>query len=55
MHISCWATKATDTHSEYVILIPFPWQQWLHKRASVLCFMYSYIACLVLLNTTDVL
>jgi hypothetical protein len=25
-------TKATDTHSEYVIL-SFPHQQWLHERA----------------------
>ena len=23
MHITCWITKATDTHSEYVILIAF--------------------------------
>ena len=29
-------TKATDTHSEYVILIAFTRQQWLHERASVL-------------------
>jgi hypothetical protein len=26
----CWITEATDTHSEYVILTAFPWQQWLH-------------------------
>ena len=29
MHIVCWITKATDTHSECVILIAFPWQQCL--------------------------
>jgi hypothetical protein len=29
MHIACWVTKATDTHSEYVILTAFPLQQWL--------------------------
>ena len=29
-------TKATNTHSEYVILITFPRQQCLHERASVL-------------------
>jgi len=28
--IACWTTKATDMHSEYVILIVFPQQQWLH-------------------------
>jgi hypothetical protein len=29
MRIACWVTMATDTHSEYVILIAFPLQQWL--------------------------
>ena len=36
MRFGCWITAATDTHSEYVILIAFAWQQWLHERASVL-------------------
>jgi hypothetical protein len=36
--------KATDTHSEYVILIAFSLQQWLRERPSV--FRYSYTACL---------
>jgi hypothetical protein len=43
--IACWIIKATDTHSEYVILIAFPRQQWLYEGASVLG--YSYIACVV--------
>ena len=29
---------------ECVIIIAFPLQQWLHERASILC--YTYIACL---------
>ena len=33
MHVACWISKATDTHSEYVILIAFPLQQWLRERA----------------------
>jgi len=37
--------KATSTHSDYVTLIAFPLQQWLHKHASKLC--YAYIASLV--------
>jgi hypothetical protein len=37
--------KKTDTHSEYVIHIAVPRQQWLRERASVL--RYVYIACLV--------
>ena len=27
MRIACWITKATNSHSEYVILIAFPLQQ----------------------------
>jgi len=45
MHIACWILKAVNTHSEYVILIAFPLQQWLHERTSLL--HYTYIACLV--------
>jgi hypothetical protein len=36
VRIACWITKATDTHSEYAILVSFPRQQWLRERASVL-------------------
>jgi hypothetical protein len=36
MRIACCITKATDTHSQYVILIAFPRQQWLSERASML-------------------
>ena len=39
----CWIPKATNTHSEYVILIAFLRQQGLHERTSVL--RYTYIAC----------
>jgi len=37
--------KAADTHSEYVILIVFPRQEWLRDRVSIL--RYAYLACLV--------
>jgi hypothetical protein len=30
MRIACWIPKGTNAHSEYVILIAFPQQQWLH-------------------------
>ena len=46
MRIAYWVTKATNTHSEYVILIAFPLQQWLCERASML--RYTYIDCRVL-------
>jgi hypothetical protein len=38
-----WITKATDTHSEYVILLSFPRQQWLRERVSMLRL---YVHCL---------
>ena len=41
--VVCWITKDKDTHSEYVILIRFPLQQWLYECASVSC--YKHIAC----------
>jgi hypothetical protein len=46
MRNACWITKATNTHSEYVIFIYFPLQQRLHERASV--GRYTYIARLVI-------
>jgi hypothetical protein len=36
MCIACWIPKATNTQSEYVILIAFPLQQWLHERTTIL-------------------
>ena len=46
MCIACWVPKATNTHSQYVILISLTLQQWLHERVSVL--RHTYIAFLVL-------
>jgi hypothetical protein len=43
LRFECWITKATGTHSEYVILV-LPRQQWLRERALIL--RYTYIACL---------
>ena len=31
LRIACWLFKATNTHSEYLICIAFPLQQWLHE------------------------
>ena len=45
MRIACWIPNAANTLSEYAILIAFALQKWLHKRASMLRFMY--IVCLV--------
>ena len=43
--VACWISKATNTHSAYVILLALPLQQWLNERASK--YRYTYIACLV--------
>ena len=51
-HIVCWITYATNTHSEYVILIILAQQQWLHERASML--RYTYIVCLIFLSFIDI-
>jgi hypothetical protein len=45
MRISCRIQKTTSPHSEYIILMAFPPQQWLHERALVLS--YTYIVCIM--------
>jgi hypothetical protein len=35
MRFARWITKDIKTHSEYVIIIDFPWQQLLSERATV--------------------
>jgi hypothetical protein len=41
----CWITKATETHSEYVILIAFLGQKWLRERASKLLLHADGLPC----------
>jgi hypothetical protein len=36
MRITCWVTKATNTHPKYVIIIAFSPQQGLYDSASIL-------------------
>jgi len=45
MHIACLILKATNTHSEYVILGAFSLQQRSYESASML--RHSYIVCFV--------
>jgi len=40
MRIAWWIPKATNTHSEYVILIAFPLQQLLQGRATMLRYTF---------------
>jgi len=46
MRTACWISKATNAHSDHVILHDFHSKKWLPERASTLRFMY--IACLIL-------
>jgi len=45
MSFACWITKATDTHSEYVILIGFSRQQRLRERAPILRLYVNCLSC----------
>jgi hypothetical protein len=40
MRVACWIPKAIKTHSEYVIIIAFPQEQWLYESASMLRYTY---------------
>jgi hypothetical protein len=52
MRTACWIPKATNTHSEYVIIITFPLQQGLHERASML--RGTHTDCLVITEHKNV-
>ena len=47
--------KATDKHSEYIILITFPLQHWLRERASMLRLQVHCLSCSIILRFTFVL
>jgi len=46
--VACCITKATNTHPEYVILIAFPLQQWLHNRTSIQTKLFQMAGPLLL-------
>jgi hypothetical protein len=43
VRFACWITKATETHSEYVMFIVFPRRQWLRERPSMLYLFLLYL------------
>ena len=43
MRFACWINKAIDQHSDYIIFIVFPRQQWLRERAPMLRSYSRYI------------
>ena len=48
--IACWIPKDTDAHSQYVMLVVFPLQQWVQEGAAML--RYKHITRLVNLYVT---
>ena len=48
MRFACWITKGTDTHSEYVILLLFHFQNGYTILGQWYVCTYTYIASLVL-------
>jgi len=50
MLFACCITKAIDTHSEYVLLIAFPWQNCSHDRSPM--FLYTTFSVLLLIAIT---
>ena len=49
MPIACWIPGVTNTHSDSVICIAFPLQQWLHECA--LCYIILTLLVLLLYYT----
>ena len=54
MRFACRITKATDTHSKYVIFVTFRGQQWIRESAALLRYLciVTTIELIVLWNTT---
>ena len=46
VRFACWITKATDTHSEYVILIAFPLHSG-YERLNVTLYVHC-LSCFIL-------
>jgi hypothetical protein len=39
--------RATDTHSEYVILIPLPWQEWFREDTAISPLYVHELSCIM--------
>jgi len=53
MRFVCGIRKATDKHSEYVIIPAFPRQQWLHERPSIFHLYIHCLSCLGLIQAAS--
>ena len=41
LYIACWMSKATNTYSEYLMLIALPLQLWLEEGISMLSYTHN--------------
>ena len=54
MNILLWIRKATNTHSEYVVVIAFPLQQWFLDTPlnialyvhCLCCYLFDFLFCI---------
>jgi hypothetical protein len=53
MGFACWIIKTTDTDSEYVMFVAFPWQQCLQERAFSVSFTRASLILLISILTPD--
>ena len=49
MRVPCWIPRASNTHSDCVIRIAVPGQQWLNEHPSVRRYTYSALSVLLVL------
>jgi hypothetical protein len=54
IRFACWITKATDTHSEYVILIAFPRQLVTRTRLNVTLYVHCMLCSNVVGNVLEI-
>ena len=55
MRITCYITKVTDTHLQYVVPTAFPRQQCLRKRASLLRLYVYCLSCSIVVRFVTVI
>jgi hypothetical protein len=53
MLFAYWMAKATEAHSEYVIIIAFPRLQWLRERAAMLSDLVSDHCVVTIVLTSE--
>jgi len=52
MRITCWIPKATNAHSDYVILVTFTLQRWFLERAWLLRSSVHCLSCWIFITSS---